>query len=181
MRRSGQPSRPNARTCCCVSSPKMLVMSAGRPQPPRRRQRLGARLPHWPVFSCPRLAGFGCPPRPRPPPPPTRRFRCLRLGLLPACFHEIEAHGPLLPPEGKADPPVQRPCRSLERLPRRVFSSTSATTSNLAIRVLHSQVSCQTQRLPRGEPFSSYRANRSYRGQPLFSSSSHSLGLSLEL
>ncbi len=63
MRRSGQPSRPNARTCCCLSSPKMLVMSAGRPQPPRRRQRLGARLPHWPVFRCPRLAGFGCPPR----------------------------------------------------------------------------------------------------------------------
>lgn len=24
MRRSGQPSRPNARTCCCVSLPKML-------------------------------------------------------------------------------------------------------------------------------------------------------------
>ena len=33
-RRSGQPSRPNARTCCCLSSPKMLVMSAGRPQSP---------------------------------------------------------------------------------------------------------------------------------------------------
>src|SRR5262249_16914912 len=27
------------------------------------RQRLGAVLSHWPVFRCPRLAGFGCPRR----------------------------------------------------------------------------------------------------------------------
>lgn len=31
-------------------------------QVPRRRQRLG-RQPWWPVFSCPSMAGFGCPPR----------------------------------------------------------------------------------------------------------------------
>ena len=31
---------------------------------PRRRQRLG-RQPWWPVFRCPLMAGFGCPPRPR--------------------------------------------------------------------------------------------------------------------
>ena len=41
MRRSDQPSRPSARTCCCLSSLKTLVIPAGRPQPPRRRQRLG--------------------------------------------------------------------------------------------------------------------------------------------
>src|SRR5262249_26734804 len=32
------------------------------------RQRLGALLSHWPVFSCPRPAGFGCPPRSLPAP-----------------------------------------------------------------------------------------------------------------
>ena len=45
-----------------LSSPKMLVMLAEEPQPSRRVNVLG-RLPHWPVFRCRRLAGFGCRPR----------------------------------------------------------------------------------------------------------------------
>jgi len=45
MRGSGQPSRPNIKTGCCLWSPTMLAMSAGRPQSPRRRQRLGVLLP----------------------------------------------------------------------------------------------------------------------------------------
>ena len=85
MRRSGQPSRPNARTCCCLSSPKMLAMSAGRPQSPRRRQRLGAPLPHWPVFRCPRLAGFGCPPRPPNRASARKYVKCLARVLRPSC------------------------------------------------------------------------------------------------
>src|SRR5262249_21255046 len=63
MRRTGHPSRPRASTCCFLSSPKMLAMPTGRARSPPSRQRLGALLPHWPVFRCRRLAGFGCPPR----------------------------------------------------------------------------------------------------------------------
>src|SRR5712691_5367172 len=31
MRRSDHPSRPNARTCCCLVSPKTLLMAASEP------------------------------------------------------------------------------------------------------------------------------------------------------
>lgn len=42
MRRSDQPSRPNARTCRCLWSLKTLLMSGEGPRGLRRRQRLGA-------------------------------------------------------------------------------------------------------------------------------------------
>ena len=42
MRRRDQPSRPSARTCCCVCSLKTLLMSGEGPDGPRRCQRLGA-------------------------------------------------------------------------------------------------------------------------------------------
>src|SRR5678816_739958 len=60
MRRSGQPSRPSAMTCCRFSSLKTLLTSMeGNPS------IVLNVLPdfYWPVFSCPSLAGFGCPPR----------------------------------------------------------------------------------------------------------------------
>src|ERR1700677_5107115 len=59
MRRSGQPSLPSAITCCRFSSFKTLLT----------RRRLSPVAVNaltqfrWPVFSCPSLAGFGCPPR----------------------------------------------------------------------------------------------------------------------
>jgi hypothetical protein len=56
MRRSGQPSRPNARTCCCLYSPKMLAMSAGRPSPLAAVNVLGRRY----------LTGRELDPRPYP-------------------------------------------------------------------------------------------------------------------
>jgi len=58
MRRSGHPSRPRARICCFLSSPKMLAILAGDHRSRRRVNVLGALLPHWPVFRYPRLAGF---------------------------------------------------------------------------------------------------------------------------
>src|SRR5579864_2693282 len=42
MRRSDQPSRPNARTCCCLCSLRTLLMAAKDHAVLRRRQRLGA-------------------------------------------------------------------------------------------------------------------------------------------
>ena len=42
IRRSDQPSRPSARTCCCVCSLKTLLMSGEGPEGPRRCQRLGS-------------------------------------------------------------------------------------------------------------------------------------------
>ena len=42
MRRRDQPSRPSARTCCCVCSLKTLLMSGEGPCGPLRRQRLGS-------------------------------------------------------------------------------------------------------------------------------------------
>src|SRR3954467_6806792 len=61
MRRNGQPSRPNAITCCCFSSVKTLLTSSEGISLPSRFNV----LPYfrWPVFRCPSLAGFGCPPR----------------------------------------------------------------------------------------------------------------------
>jgi hypothetical protein len=59
--RSDHPRRPSARTCCCVSSPKTLLMSGEGLCSPCRRQRLSYRW--WPVFGCPSVAGFGCRPR----------------------------------------------------------------------------------------------------------------------
>src|SRR2546425_4286233 len=41
MRRSGHPSRPRARICCFVSSPKMLAIPAGNHRSPRRVNVLG--------------------------------------------------------------------------------------------------------------------------------------------
>ncbi|PYN88567.1 MAG: hypothetical protein DMD89_35905 [Candidatus Rokuibacteriota bacterium] len=43
--------------------PQDVGHSGGEPCAPPPRQRLGTALLHWPVFRCPRLAGFGCPPR----------------------------------------------------------------------------------------------------------------------
>src|SRR2546426_10820101 len=43
MRRSGQPSRPRARICCLLSSPKMLAIPAGNHALHRRVNVLGRR------------------------------------------------------------------------------------------------------------------------------------------
>lgn len=63
IRRSDHPSRPSASTCCFFSSLKTFTLGGG-PQSRRRRQTSCAAY-DWPVFRCPSLAGFGCPPRPR--------------------------------------------------------------------------------------------------------------------
>jgi hypothetical protein len=76
--------------------------SAGRPRPPGRCQRLGARLPHWPVFRCLRLAGFGCPPR-----------------LAPSHFLRQPRHQPFSPSSRLSQAfPATRRCRTRCRLAR---------------------------------------------------------------
>src|SRR5262249_24402596 len=58
MRRSGQPSRPNARICCRLSSPKMLAMPTGEHGLARRVNVLGrcyltgrfSDVHDWPVL-----------------------------------------------------------------------------------------------------------------------------------
>src|SRR5947209_112273 len=58
MRRSGQPSRPRARICCLLSSPKMLAIPAGNHALHRRVNVLGRRyftgrfsgVHDWPVL-----------------------------------------------------------------------------------------------------------------------------------
>ncbi len=62
MRRSDQPSRPSASTCCLLLVAQDVGHPGGGSRPPPPRQRLG-RYPLWPVFRCPSMAGFGCPPR----------------------------------------------------------------------------------------------------------------------
>src|SRR5688572_5916536 len=62
MRRSDHPNRPSATIWWCLSSAKTLLM-------PRRNAAFpvgvnaSSRYSKWPVFSCPLMAGFGCPPR----------------------------------------------------------------------------------------------------------------------
>src|SRR5437016_1883180 len=62
MRRSVQPSRPNAMTWCFFASLKMLAIRRRDHSPGRRVNVLSAYI-LWPVFRCPSMAGFGCPPR----------------------------------------------------------------------------------------------------------------------
>ena len=63
IRRSDQPRRPSARTCCRFSAVKTLLMP-GRNVPFPTGVNVSGRYPKWPVFKCPSMAGFGCPPRP---------------------------------------------------------------------------------------------------------------------
>ena len=50
-------------TCCRFSSLKtLLTLMEGNPSIVLNV----LPSPYWPVFSCPSLAGFGCPPRKRP-------------------------------------------------------------------------------------------------------------------
>jgi hypothetical protein len=60
IRRSDQPSRPSPITYCCLVSSKTLLMAV---IPHRGPTAVSASAPAswWPVFRCPRLAGFGCP------------------------------------------------------------------------------------------------------------------------
>ena len=44
MRRSDQPRRPSARTCCCLSRSKTLLMPSEEHAFPAARQRLGRYL-----------------------------------------------------------------------------------------------------------------------------------------
>src|SRR2546426_1047304 len=67
MRRSDHPSRPNARTCCCLLSPKTLLMAA-REHAFLAGVNVSAAYAWWPVFRCPSMAGFGRPPRVSRPP-----------------------------------------------------------------------------------------------------------------
>ena len=62
IRRSDQPRRPSARTCCRFSAVKTLLMP-GRNVPFPTGVNVSGRYPKWPVFKCPSMAGFGCPPR----------------------------------------------------------------------------------------------------------------------
>src|SRR6266513_4175645 len=62
MRRRVQPSCPRAMTCCFFVSLKRLAMRR-RDHGPRRRVNVLSAYLLWPVFSCPSMAGFGCPPR----------------------------------------------------------------------------------------------------------------------
>src|SRR5207245_6131448 len=62
MRRSVQPNRPNAMTWCFFASLKMLAIRRRDHSPCRRVNVLSAYI-LWPVFRCPSMAGFGCPPR----------------------------------------------------------------------------------------------------------------------
>ena len=57
------PVAPAPRLAAVLMSSKTLLMAAKEHTAPRRRQRLG-RYAWWPVFRCPSMAGFGCPPRP---------------------------------------------------------------------------------------------------------------------
>src|SRR5215831_6287358 len=62
MSRSVQPSRPSASTCCFLSSLKTFT-SARDHGPVAFVNVLEICCYDWPVFRCPSLAGFGCPPR----------------------------------------------------------------------------------------------------------------------
>ncbi len=62
MRLSGHSSRPSAITCCFFSSLKTFT-SPGGAQPQALVKETSRRRYDWPVFRCPSLAGFGCPPR----------------------------------------------------------------------------------------------------------------------
>src|SRR4051794_30373198 len=88
MRRNGQPSRPNAITCCCLSSLKTFLTSS---------EGISLRSPfnvlsyfRWPVFRCPSLAGFGCPPRSEDKPFVERLVEALDRRALPAWFDRRE-------------------------------------------------------------------------------------------
>src|SRR5207253_6135433 len=59
--RPAQP--PQSENLLPLVIPQDVGHSGGEPCAPPPRQRLGTALLHWPVFRCPRLAGFGCPPR----------------------------------------------------------------------------------------------------------------------
>ena len=63
MRRSDQPRRPSATICRCVSWSKTLLMQR-RNSASLAGVNVSARYSQWPVFSCPLMAGFECPPRP---------------------------------------------------------------------------------------------------------------------
>ncbi len=69
MRRSDHPSRPSASTCCFLSSLKTLLIPA-MDHVPIASSTSRAATPWWPVFRCPSVAGFGCPPRSRDSPAP---------------------------------------------------------------------------------------------------------------
>jgi hypothetical protein len=64
MSRSDNPSRPSASTCCFLSSLKTFT-SARDHSPVAFVAVLDSCCYDWPVFRCPSLAGFGCPPRSR--------------------------------------------------------------------------------------------------------------------
>ena len=64
IRRSDHPRRPSARTCCPFSLAKTLLMPSRNVQFPAG-VNVSGRYPKWPVFKCPLMAGFGCPPRGR--------------------------------------------------------------------------------------------------------------------
>ena len=42
---------------------RIFFLRPSAPRTPRRRQRLSCYAVWWPVFRCPSVAGFGCPPR----------------------------------------------------------------------------------------------------------------------
>ena len=62
IRLSDQPSRPKASTCCFLSSAKTLLIPAVD-HVTHRLVNVPVRYSWWPVFRCPSVAGFGCPPR----------------------------------------------------------------------------------------------------------------------
>ncbi len=62
MRRSDQPSRPSASTDCFLSSLKTLLIPAVN-HDSHRLVNVSTPYSWWPVFRCPLVAGFGCPPR----------------------------------------------------------------------------------------------------------------------
>jgi hypothetical protein len=62
IRRSDQPSRPSASTCCLFSSLKTLLIPAMDHVLHRLVNVSNAYPAWWPVLSCPSVAGFGCPP-----------------------------------------------------------------------------------------------------------------------
>src|SRR5712692_7895303 len=62
MRRSDHPSRPSARTCCCLSLSKTLLMTA-REHAFLADVNVSIAIENGPVFSCRLMAGFGCAPR----------------------------------------------------------------------------------------------------------------------
>src|SRR6516225_413197 len=91
MRRSDQPSRPNAMTCCRFSSLKTFTLTKGNPS-----ATVNVLLqPHWPVFSRPSLAGFECPPRPPQSKESTKELASLFSELTNGCDPEtlpVAAH-----------------------------------------------------------------------------------------